>query len=766
MAEKVNQNRREEEFFKELFQKYYPYWPLFLLVVTLGLGLAFAYGRWVERSYTITARILIKDEKKGIDESQMLKALDVFSGNRIVENEIEVLHSRTLSRQVVRNLCLYAPISQNKDSRMVSAYNYSPVKIQATEPEKIQEENDIPFQYNAQKLTVTIGNQVYPVNRAVQTKWGELSFLTNPNSTNQEASGQYYFSLLNVKKVEEGLLGNLEVTAANKLATVVELSMKDNVPQRGKDILNNLISLYTRSEIEQKNRLAQNILASVNRRIDYVSGQIDSVEDAIQRYRSSEGVIDISAQGRLYLENIGAYDKQLQDVNIKLAVLDEVDKYIRSRNTDATVMPSALGVEDPSLSQMLDKLNTAQSQYDQLKRTTAENSPILLNAKDQIDRLRPAIADMIQSQRTSLQVSKNRLEGQGAKYSSMLSTIPRKERQLLDISREQSVKNQIYAYLLERREEAALSLANATNDSTLVDLAESSVKPTSPNMLFIYGATLLACLLFGLLYVDIREGLNKSVLFRKEIEEKSKVPVIGEIFYTRHASDGPVIHEKEKTLAGEQVRSIRNRLFFANNDSQLVKVLFITSSINGEGKTFLSHNLAVSMALAGRRTLLVDMDVDQYKISKLFDLQSKNGITDLFKKQTDLSSAINRTTTQHLHVLPIGSQQNSSIELFDQHVLENFFTAVRAEYDCVIICYGATSLNANAQAISGYCDSSVFVIRQGITPKAALMMLLNEHKVEGLKNASIVFNGVRKRGIAGKGYGYGYGYGYELKVKA
>lgn len=754
----------DTDIFKVLVQKYLPYVPMFIVVVAVLLALAFGYSQIAQRSYEITASVLIQDQKKGMDESKMLEALDVFKGKKIVENEVEVLHSRSLIRQVVKNLGLYAVINEHQQFRTIDVYGNAPFYIRVRDLDKLTPVEDVPFSYDATKRLVTVDGKAYPLNQWVSTKWGDLSFLSNNNYTPTTPAKGYTFSLMDIKSIEENLFKSLEVITLNKLASVVTLKLVDTDPKRGEDVLNEILSLYTRAEVEDKNILAGNILASVENRLRYVVGQLDSVENAIQRFRSSEGVIDISQQGKMYLENVGQYDKQLQDINIKMAVLDEVEKYITSRNQGSTVMPSVLGVDDPSLSQMLSRLNETQSEYDKLKKTTAENSPLIVGVREQLEKLRPAIQDMVTNQKRNLLITKDNLSRTSDRYTTMLGSIPQKEKQLLEISRQQSIKNEIYSYLLQRREEAALSYATAKADSKIVDSAESSAKPVSPKMSIIYLGAMIFGVILTIILISLKENFNKSILFRKEIEEISSVPVVGEIIHVRK-KDPVVFQDKDKSFVVEQFRALRNALTIGVGREQH-KVIFVTSALMKEGKSFVSLNLAMSLAALNKKTVLIDLDVDKHKITKQTNLEDQKGITDFLNRSARISEVVYTSSmSEYLSILPIGTRDASGVEIGVSDSMNELLQELKQRFDYIVISSGAFTINANAQAISQYADTSVFVIRHGVTAKSALVMLSNEGKIARMKDAHLLFNDVRKRGWLKGSYGFGYGYGYELKQR-
>ena len=554
-------NKAEDNVLSQIWYKYFPYWPLFLLMLLGCLAAGWVYSKWIPPTYEVSASLLIKDEKKGLDDSKMMESLNLFKGKKIVENEIEVLQSHNLASQVVNSLGLYAPVFEIRKSRPIPAYDYAPIYVRAKDPDSLNTVEKIPFNYNHSAKQLTIGQRTYPLNQWVVTPWGTLMFESNPSYNHaMSGKGNYFFALIDVGSIEAGLLSNLKVSATNKLASVVELSYRDQVPNRGVRILNSLIKAYMDAEVNDRNTLATNTAAFVEERLRYVVNQLDSVESAIQKYRTNAGVINIGEQGKMYLDNVGTYDKRAQEIGVQLEVLDQLEGFVSSRNAITGIVPSSLGVSDPVLTGLLDKLNEAQLSYERLKKTTAENSPMMVSLTDQIEKLKPSILENIRTQRASLEANRNNLNNNSSRFSSMLSTIPQKERQLVEISRQQAIKNQIYSFLLQKREEAALSNISAgVGDARVIDQAYASTGPVSPNRMIIYLAAAMGGLALGFLLVLAKENFTRKILFRNEIEQLSPLPIFAEI--TQDRSRSPiVIGDGQKSAIAEQFRSLRNGL--------------------------------------------------------------------------------------------------------------------------------------------------------------------------------------------------------------
>ncbi|HEY8397175.1 MAG TPA: GNVR domain-containing protein, partial [Flavihumibacter sp.] len=655
---------------------------------------------------------------------------------------------------------LYADVEEETKFRKLPAYLTSPIKVRFKDPGRIRGVEKVPFTFNRETRTVTIGKDQYPINQWVDSKWGDIRFVPNYKYNGDTVQRNFHFMLYPPRAVQASLLARIKVVPASKLATVINLSIKDQIADRAEDILNELVKVYTEAEIEDKNQRAANTVAMVENRIRSVAGQLDSVETEIQRYRTTSGVIDISTQGRQYLENVGQYDRELEQIKNQIAVLDEVEKFILQKEANnSAIVPSAVGVNDPALNQMLDKLTEYQLQYEKLKRTTGENSPILINLRTQIETLKPGILENIRNQKISLNISRNSYATTGNRYSAMLSTIPQKEKQLIEISRQQAIKNQLYAFLLEKREEAALSFISSNKgDTRIIDKAYSSVMPVSPNKFILYLAAVVLALGLGMIWVSVKEDLNKKTLFRSELEKMSNVPVVGEVLFS--ASRDPFLVRSEPTsIVAGQVKSLRNHLFFGANNNQQRK-LVITSAGRGEGKSFIASNLAISLAQTNARVVLIDLDFYTREISSLYNLDNAKGVVDYLKGQQPAASLVKAdSTTSGLYILPVGASSEENAEWLMSGKLEELINELASSYDYIVMAGPAFSDDVNIQAISHIADASLFVIRQGVTSKANLTMLQYNGHIEGLKNPGFVFNAVKGRGWGVKMFGNGYGYG-------
>lgn len=743
--------------FNKIIFRYLPYWPLFLFLIIIGIAGAWIYLRYTVPIYESVATILIKDEKKNM-ESQILQELNPFGSGKIVENEIEILSSRQLSREVVKNLHLYAPITQEGTVVSRSGYVYSPVHIQVKNPDSLKPVEKVYFSFNSDSITVTIGKNVYNINEWYNTEYGELRFVINPRfKSNSEPQVPMYFSLLPVQRVANGIRGRLTISPATKSSTVLNLRLRDEVPQRAEDILNMLIAEYNKAAINDKNQLAANTLEFVNDRLAFVVNELDSVESRIQQYRTQHGIVDISEQGRQFLESVGQSDQRLSEINIQLDVLNQVEDYVSGKST-GRIVPSTMGVADPLLTQLLNNLYQAQTEYDRQRQSVGENNPMLIPLQEEISRLKPAILENIQNQRRNLQASKRNIEQSSSRYSSMLRTIPTKERELLEISRQQSIKNEIYTFLLQKREETALSYGSTVPDSRLIDAAETPNVPVSPNKNAILLTAIILAIGLGVLIVMLKEVMNRNILFRSEIEELTSLPIVGEIAHDPTKSF-IVIGEGKRNFIAEQFRQLRTSLGYLGINSKHKRIM-LTSTISGEGKSFISANLGISLALTGKKVVMLELDLRKPRLSSAFNLSRDIGLSNYFIGEAEPAEIIKKVdVAENLFIITSGPIPPNPSELILNGKLQELFEYLEKDFDYIIVDTAPVSPVTDAYIVSPMCDATLYVIRHGYTPKSAVKMLEANTGVKELKNCAIVFNDVKARGIGKNDYGYGYGYG-------
>ncbi len=751
----------EENLIKKLFAKYLPYWPLLLFAIIAGVLAAYTYIKFTTPKYKATATLIIKDEKKGNEESKLMESLNQISSKKIVENEIEVIQSRKLMKDVATKLNLFTPITEK--GSMTDGYSLAvpPVFVLADNPDAlVTSTKKIPIKYSPEKSQVALDNIYwFPMNRAVETPYGKLRFELNRAFKPVGKTPEYFLSVISPNDLVPAMLSNLKAEPASKSSSIVNLSYIDTNPRRAEEVLNQLINSYRQSEVDEKDALAKNTLEFVNERLQLVTHELDSIQQKVQQYKSSAGAVDISTQGQLYLQNVSQNDQKLSEINTQISVLNQVENFVKSGTNQGSIVPSTLGISDPLLSQLLEKLNTLELEYEKGKATIGENNPKLLAVKDQINKIKPDILRNIGSQQKSLYAMRGNVSSTNSSYNSILRGVPEKEKELIDISRAEQNKRDIYYYLLQKKEESEIAYASTVSNNKVVDYAKAENHPVSPKKLIVLFVSVMALLAIALLFINIRESMTGKIVYRSEIESSTKVPVIAEVAYQK-LDDPIVIQYGQRSFIAEQFRKLRLSLSFLGVGTKHKKIL-VTSSISGEGKSFIAANLAVSLTLMGKKVVLVDMDLNNPRQQEIFKTAQTKGVTEYLQGKAEVKDILGKISRyENLYLINSGELPDDPAELLSSDRTKELINNLEKSFDIIVIDTSPMALVTDGYMVTDLCDITLFVVRHTYTPKMLIKRLDENIDINPIHNPVIVFNGVKQRGVLANVYGYGYGYDY------
>jgi tyrosine-protein kinase Etk/Wzc len=445
-----------------------------------------------------------------------------------------------------------------------------------------------------------------------------------PAAVNSEKQ-QYYLVLRDVKSAANAVIGALNVAVATKQSSLIALRFTDPIRERTEDVLNDIIREYNQEGINDKNLISAKTLEFLGKRLVLVARELSSVEGEYQEYRSREGIVNLGDEGRAFLSNIQASDQKMSDLQIQLDILNQIEKYVVKKGQHPGTVPATLGAVDQLFNVLLEKLYSFELDLERLKQTNGDNSPAVIAEEQQITQVKASLLENISSARQSMTARLNAIKQDNSKNSGLLKTVPKKERDLLQISRTQTIKNNIYTFLLQKREETELSSASAVADSRIVNSAESGWAPVKPIPLNIYLIALTVGIFAGVIFVLIREQYNQAVLFRGEIERITNAPILGEVSYDE-SGETLAIKDGKRTIIAEQFRALRTSLSYIGVRDKSNTIL-LTSSISGEGKSFMGINLAVSLALTGKKVALLEFDLRKPKVSRMLDISQEPGIS-------------------------------------------------------------------------------------------------------------------------------------------
>jgi len=740
------------------------HWPLFVVSLFICFCLAFAYLKLKAPGYTVKARLLIKDEEKGTGTEPALQELNMFKTSTLVENELELLKSRSIMYNAVRNLGLYIDYQEQGPIKKVSAYTNTPVQVKLlTPPRNIIEPRKFEITIVDEKSFVLKEDdieQTITFNSRLRNNFGP--WVVMPTATLPDYIGKTITVIINnPDDVTDGYVQNLTAELVNKDATVVEMSIKETVPERGQDLLNDLIKEYSNAALNDKNKIRKSTLDFIDNRLSSLTGELTNAEKDVEGFKSSKGIMDISSESDFYLENVKNNDMKLNEVNVQLEVVNGIERFINSSaSTDNA--PATAGITDPGLIALVNQLITLKLQRTQLMESTPEGSPVFENIDRQINATKQSLRSNIRGIKSSLIASRNQLQNFNSKFESSIKQLPGQERQVVTMKRQQGVKEELYIYLLQKREEAAVSYATTIAESRMVDEAYFG-RPDSPVRIIVLGVAGVMGLLFPLGLIFGRDLLNNRVESTTEIQTQSQVPILGELAYQK-SSTPLIMQENTRSMVAEQFRSLRTNLYYLTEDIKRGRVTLLTSGMSGEGKSFVTSNLATALAASGKKTIILELDMRNPMIFKYFNITPGLGISNYLTGEINKEAIIQESSVQeNLYVAGAGTMPTFPSELLEKPQMKDLIDWLTMNFDEVLIDTPPIQLVTDAMILSRLSDVNLYVIRHRYTYKSHLKYINQLYMEKKMKNLNIIFNGVD---ISRSGYGYGYGYNYYAQQES
>ncbi|HET8830032.1 MAG TPA: polysaccharide biosynthesis tyrosine autokinase [Pelobium sp.] len=548
----------------------------------------------------------------------------------------------------------------------------------------------------------------------------------------------------------------IEVSIPNKLATAITLTFEDPIAQRGKDILNQLIFNYNRSIIEENELKAKATLDFLDKRLDSLTVELNIAEQGIEGFKSSRGITDISIESKINLENIQNNDRMLNEVNVKLGIINDIEDYINSSKPGQ--IPATMGITDPGLNSLIENLSRLQLQRSSLLAISPETNPDFDPINRQIATTKAAIKENVANIKSSLLNTRSKLQSFNNELASSIKNIPTQERQLESIKRQQAVKEGLYTYLLQKREEIATNYSNISISDRVVDQAYAS-EPKSKKAIALALALVIGLgLPFGIIL--LRNNLNDTIIDVNEIKDVVDTPIIGEISLEK-SQDLISVKAAGTNAISEQLRTLRTNLYYLYGDKKRGRVTLVTSSIPHEGKSFISNNLGLTLSHIGRKTIILKMVLRQSKIEDAFN-NNGLGITEFLNNKASLAEIVNPSELNpNLHIIGSGAEVSNPSELLERGRLKDLITSLQDSYDDIIIDSPSVHLVPDALIISRLTDLTLYIIKQGYTEKTELEFLKELVDKKQLFNVQIIFNGIHK---AKYGYGYNYKSSYYTKT--
>ena len=788
----------EEQFnIQEILFRCLVHWPWFVFSVIVCIACAWGYLRLTTPVYNTSATVLIKDDKKGSGASMSSElermGLDGFvSSSNNVDNEIEVLRSKSLAREVVNHLGLFVTYKDEDEFPSRELYRTSPVVVSLTpqEADKLPHPMEVSMTLQptgAMDVQITIGEKEYrkqfeKLPAVFPTDEGTIAFFANndtlssfrPENVTKE---RHITAFINRPfSVAKGYANSLSITPTSKLTSVVVISLKNSNIRRGKDFINKLLEMYNVNANNDKNEVAQKTAEFINERIGIISKELGSTEQDLENFKRSVGITDLSSEAQIALTGNAEYEKKRVENQTQINLVMDLQRYMQGNEYE--VLPSNIGLQDAASAGAIDRYNEMLVERKRLLRTSTENNPTIINLDTSIRAMRSNVQATLDATLKGLQITKEDLAREASRYSRRISDAPTQERQFVSIARQQEIKAGLYLMLLQKREENAITLAATANNAKIIDEALADNNPVFPKKMMVYLAALLLGigLPVGVIYLI---GLTKfKIEGRVDVEKLTSLPVIGDIPLADEKSGSIAVFENQNNLMSETFRNVRTNLQFILENGK--NVILVTSTISGEGKSFVSSNLAISLSLLGKKVVIVGLDIRKPGLNKVFNLSRKeHGITQFLTNPTvDLMDLVQPSDiNKNLFILPGGAVPPNPTELLARDGLEKAIETLKASFDYVILDTAPVGMVTDTLLIGRTADLSVYVCRADYTRKAEFTLINELSENNKLPNLCIAINGLdlqKKKygyyygyGKYGKYYGYGkrYGYGYGYGEK-
>jgi tyrosine-protein kinase Etk/Wzc len=782
MSQNQPQFQQEEEInLREELEKYLRYWPWFLISALLCVVVAFFYLRYSTPVYQTTATIIIKDEKKGgaMSELAAFEELGLFNGmgSNSLENEMGILRSKQLMTDVAKQLDLNIRFFVEGNVQTSEIYGVKPFSVEILQ---LDEKKLIGSKtYELSKLKegfkiVNISNSkeiIVKPGAPFELGFGTVVFNENPQWVTLNKEHSYSSVLVSFSTIEsaaEVYRKKIQLNLTDKNSSLIELNLNDPVKEKSEDILNQLILEYNRQAIEDKNLVARNTAKFIEDRLDIITGELDSVETGKEQFKETNQLTDIGAESQLFIQNASEFNKKKQEVATQLELSNAMLSYIKT-NSESDLLPANLGIAEDGVNSVITQYNNLVLERNRILRGSTEKNPVVLSLNSQLEQMKANVVQSLERMRSNLRIAQQDLEQQAAKIGSKIASVPGKEKQYRGIERQQNIKEALYLFLLQKREETSLSLAVTAPKAKIVDSAYSLDEPVSPKRKMIFLAALILGLLVPFIFIYLKHLLSNKVFSQADMKNAIKaIPLVGEV-PKMSKKDNQLVEVNDRSVLAESFRILHTNLQYllvnsGNNPGG--NTLFVTSSVKGEGKTFTAFNLALTLANSGKKVLIIGADLRNPQLQR-YEVDSKynKGVSDYLYDRSVLIEDLIKGSKLHsnLDLLASGSIPPNPSELWRTSRAPELFAEVKTKYDYVVVDTAPVMLVTDTFLINKYADLTLYVVRAGYTEKKLLNFALDAKKDGKIHDVSFVLNDVE---LANFGYGnkYGYAYGEDTKT--
>ena len=785
----ANEENREEEHrgfnLAALWKIVVLHWYWIVLSTIVALGAAFGYLKYTRPVYASNMKILVKDEDS---RSRMyrggqlaLESMGVISNSNGFDNELEILTSSNISQRVIKSLKLYVSYELDGRLRNHELYKNNPYIVDMPENQLVDLHSLIQLKIDRQGDGVHVAGEIYvprskePIlfERSVKelpgsfnTPVGTITLQRNPGVGAELPEKAMYATIMPLEYAAKAYGSRLSVSASSKTTTVAVLNYLDTQPERAIDYLNELFRSYNEDANEDKNEVALKTEEFLKNRISAIREELDATESNLESYKKKNELINLTNDASNALNKLTEYQKEQVELETQLNLVTALLDYVDDPRNAFNVVPSNLGLKDADMSNLLNKYNDYVIQRNRLLKSSSPENPYVKRLTAQLEEMWPTIRLSLKSVRENILTQKRSAEDQHNLFSRRVGEMPTQERSLNNIIRQQEIKVELYLMLLQKREENYISLNSTAAKARVIDDPRSTGKVSPKTKVILLGALVLGlCFPVGLIY--LLGLLRYRIEGREDVEMLTKIPVLADIPLAPKSLDGELslaVRENSNDMMEEAFRGLRTNLRFILSEKE--NVIACTSCIPGEGKTFVSTNLAMSLALLGKRVIIVGLDIRKPRLVKLFGLSSDHrGITTFLSSDSgdfqDLDKQIHHAVLNpNLDVLPAGVIPPNPGELISREQLDHAIALLREHYDYVIVDTPPVGLVSDTLSAARVADMTIMVCRADYSPRNNFQLINALHHDNKMPKITLVLNGID---LKKRKYGYYYGYGKYSK---